>query len=1389
MLHCDNCGESIAFTGDGEVTCNVCGVVQQQFTQTIVEEFSGSYSQTQRIGRLKPTEPTQDAAPQTAETDSRDFQIIMGIQMILENLSKILVKSFGFSNQVEVEAKNIWTSYLTMVMENDVPIGNMFSDPLTKGDKYSVDSSYIKRTFQVPKNYEKYTLPRRVHKVINDMGCTSFEYTTVVCANIMSQTRQGKKTAAASREEGSSNTRKSSRASKKKPAPTYDYSDVKAYLEDAEMASTAEPFFESQVELPTGRRCNPTGFPSYVLAAAIALRKLPAAIWVSNVRLHLERPNPYRVAFKMEAVYRHDFLWRLFHAYPNLDPLPGLEPLIGTYGNVSNDDILKTIESKPLTIEILLDVANRFGISHPLGHAKVLATSKLHFRLQVINILFDHLTTHYFGKEKDPEMTKFNISWIAPRMDLDLVCALLYLALLKCRYAFVVNDFVRWVMQGRIPLRSSACLLPQYIIRAAFRDSRMAPSMKYAPNEQVEMSYNLFTNAKVPHSSIHLESIVSRLMICGILGNTDPNNPNTSFNVHGLCRRLVHHLRLPTNVLPVADMVIQRINTSYAASGEDLIKYPVDIGDVAAGRMSSIYGTCMGSYPAHAFAAACVLAACRMLWPIFHYNAPAFPRREHKEGSVVSSTGAVSNFNSDLLESYVIRRERFPQTIEFDSMNMQWVVRLSKYPVTSKDDNAWSDALQQDASLNNDERSFLSTIAQSMCNTKGDNVETTVTEAPKPNNVATSCNKPLVMVTNDDPAPDYLQPPDITKQHYSLREYIFDARAHGYRHAGICALLWLFHHCPEAAVNALSQYYTNSDIRSLRRLAADFAINTRPSLLSGNLLRLYMGFTPPVGLDKQIITRLLERRYRDLWLNMAGLWSGSASHMFGVQDDVYITHALNKMTTQSLPGDTKEPSGAHALTIDKVRELLLSHLQSGKLREITGSLPSNHEIYYTLTGLFCQYPYYSGWTPEKAFDLDIYRHLVPNQRTQLLDGAAETLATLINSKQNDTWSSISATLEECLLLDDSGAPENNCFPEMMPHDVADNSLKDAYDNILTHLTERFQDMGTVTVIGRHLPHSPWRDYRSLGEDLPVAYLVILKCASRFIGAPLTLVHSCLCNIEHILIRSQDLNMSTLSPVSIHILIPASRSASSVLRTCGCRLSCTPLNATRIRSLSMVETTLFIFSSRSLRLNLASWYRLSNAANSASDSCLYPNTSVLSPRRAILSHSSANQTDPRGCSRLINADSAPLQKKNFCLVASSSTIIPILLVSELNGNTMSILKVRYIDPQAHSTILVSFLSRNSTSHILANDTIAISSGDDAWKSSLSLSAIGVTEWHIANESIASDNFVSISVACVTLFSGTCITDLLALSTATLPRFGLLTESPAVSPLANRESLRE
>ncbi|GBE61162.1 anonymous antigen-7 like protein, putative [Babesia ovata] len=1109
MIICDNCGEPIVYSGEGDVTCGICGVVQQLYSQTIVEEFSASYSQTQKIGRLKPASQTDARPSQTEEEqESRDFQFIVGIQMVLDNLCKTLVRSYGFSNQVEVEAKNLWARYLTLVVENEVPVSNMFCDPFTKGQKYCVDLHYLKRSFQIPPNFDTFKIPSRLHKVIRRMGQTSFEYATLVCFGVLEQQRKyGADTGLEEEDQYMDPTMSSffmveSRPTKRKRPTAYDYSDIKAFLEVSDMSTVLEDFFENEIELPRSRRCSPTGFPINILNDVVAQRQLPQMPWLPNGYLYLEQTNPYRIAFLMEALYRHDFLWIVLHAYPNLEPIRGFERYLSMYGPVASDDLPAAIEARPLDLSVLCEVAKFLGVTGVEERVDALSRNPRRLRMELVNDIFVALVLKYFGENRDPDLVAFNLAWIAPRMDLQLVCGILFAALVKCRYAVVVGDIVRWVIQGRIPLRSSASLLSDSILQAAFREDHvLAPRMRYAPSRQEEATYNLFTNTNAPHSSLHLENTVSRLMACGVFcdGNNDAQGESASkvppYNVHALCRRLVHHLRLPSNVLPVADLVINRVTQCYEElTSEDETK-PDDGINSNVSRMISVYGARLGRFPSHAFAAACVLAACRMLWPVFHYNAPAFPRRAAaRDDGDNPASDAKPDPNDNLLETHVIRRERFPQTIEFDSTRMRWVVRIPKPEEVCKALGRTKEvAPLKEQELSPGQRQFLHQIAESMrrpalVDAFG------VPQAPiavKPVSAITDVPRPSDLVPAEPAAADFLEPPDSISHHSSGTEFFFEARHRGYARAGTSALLWLFHHRPTEAVRALSEYHTACDTRLLRRIAADYALRVRPTLLTKNVIRMYLGPVIPLGCDDRIVSALKDVYYRNLWINMAGIWSGSVADCFGLREEDYdAPDAIDGGDDeQDSPLDLQLRRKVVADDVDRIQSLLLPRLEPDEdIANLKASLPGNHQIFYTVTELFSTYPYYSGWSPEKSLELDNYRQLVRNQRTQVHGAVKEMLVTQIVGEQNDTWTHIADSLESRLKSKGGGTVEwpdvlqqdsNAIPPQLDPPDPESD-----YRRVIKSMLPHFQDMGTVTAAGVMLPQKPWRNYVSLKNGQP-----------------------------------------------------------------------------------------------------------------------------------------------------------------------------------------------------------------------------------------------------------------------------------------------------------------
>ncbi|KAK1934877.1 hypothetical protein X943_002623 [Babesia divergens] len=1099
MIICENCGEFITPLGDGEITCEVCGVVQQRFSQRVIEEFSSSYTQTQRIGRVEPTEPSADTAPTVEDDDIewQDFHFILGIQMALDNLCKTLVKSFGFSNQVEAEAKNIWQRYLTCVVENEIPIPNMFSDPLTRGDKYYVDCQYLKQSFQVPHDVETMNIPQRMHKVIRDMGKTSFEYTTMLCVH-RAGNQQYEGVSELNRDEAESSDHvgaprrcsdNTSSVQRKRPK-LYDYSDVKAYVENSDQSSIFTDDFDAAMELPRSRRCSPIGFPIYLIEEMLSRRYIPSSPFVRNVTGFLEATNPYRVAYMMRCLYRHDFLWRLLYAYSHLDPSGVSTTTFQQYGSFYNDYVLPSIEKYPLKWPDIITIAELYDVRHTWDLISFRNCEYPRLRITIINEIYERIVDKYFKGHFDAAKASNPISWIAPRMDLELVCSILFLALLKCRYAVVSSDIVRWVFQGRLPLRHCASVLPDSILRVAFREGKLAPRMQFTWNKEAENAFNLFTNTRAPHSSRHLELITSRLLVSGVLSDGEIDVA-LKYNIHGLCRRIVHHLRLPTNVLPVADMIIKHIATGiYNMKEADLCDDPSR--PVFIGRMCLIYGTGLHGYPLHVLAAASVLSACRMLWPVFHYNPAAYPCQTQPSESEDNSTQSPAD--GDVLgadnsaERYIIKRNRFPQPIEFDPGRMRWIVRL---PTRVKEGSAIASRFHlltaHGAEYGSYSRDSMWKIAKA--------IRDAVNPRPLPPPYARSfyseddvdiyqalCES--LLFSAESTPPSFLELPDETVEGPIKNVYIFDAIKRGYRDAGRRAFLWLLHHHPPSAVRACFTYHVPCDLLELRRIATANILHRDPYDLMSAIAGRYVNTLVLNPAEISILFQWRNPKFFNLWLNMAGLWSGSVVNCICLHEEEFTFAKLKSASLLSDRYSVENPFHSTAVTnLQRFVMLLSTYIENEEaLGDLTASLPGNREVYYTVTELFGSYPYYSGWSPEKSLEFDSYRLLVGNQRKQVLEGAKEILTTNTSDDRSSQWSHISKSIEETLRMDTS---DSRSWPEWLDDSwewQRDDSFLEstakpverACSGISDHIHALFQDMGTVTVVGQYLPFNPWQ---------------------------------------------------------------------------------------------------------------------------------------------------------------------------------------------------------------------------------------------------------------------------------------------------------------------------
>ncbi|GIX66376.1 anonymous antigen-7 like protein [Babesia caballi] len=467
-----------------------------------------------------------------------------------------------------------------------------------------------------------------------------------------------------------------------------------------------------------------------------------------------------------------------------------------------------------------------------------------------------------------------------------------------------------------------------------------------------------------------------------------------------------------------------------------------------------------------------------MLWPVFHYHAPAFPRREPPQQRGRATDGGAGG---DTVESHVVKYDRFPQLIEFDGGRMRWVVRVAAAIGSEAAFGALvREAVLRDAALSIDSRQFLSQLAQAM----GQSVYVDPLGTAPPRRGRAEHEGALfrsvceTMLPGDRlPAPEGCGQPDDSVEHEWGRELFFDARRLGYHRAGVRALLWLLHHSPCAGVRALSEYRTACDTRSLRRMALEYAVLGEPSLLSRSVLRLYTGPSAVLSGCERRMGAALEANCVDMWANLAGFWSGSVAGCLGLREEDYERVGVSEWPA---------PLKVYPHEVDRVRDVLKPRLEKDEaLETLRAALPGNREVHYTVTELFRGYPYYSGWSPEKSLELDAYRCLVPNQRVQALDAARETLAMRIVQSQNDTWTYVADSLEAALRLDTGGFRE---WPDLLEGasgdaegDVGD-TVEQAYRSVLEHMQPLFQEMETITTVGRTLPANPWRDFDVLKDE-------------------------------------------------------------------------------------------------------------------------------------------------------------------------------------------------------------------------------------------------------------------------------------------------------------------
>ncbi|AFZ79841.1 anonymous antigen-7 like protein [Theileria equi strain WA] len=1072
MLRCDNCGELItSFDTDSEVTCGVCGVVQS-ITQTIVEEYSHAYSQTQRAGRL--VGPTQEVPKekQDTQTAQEDFDLLVGIQMVMDYLCKALIKNFAFSNQVEIEAKELWTRYLNYIVDNNIPISTMFNHPLPKDHTYFVPPSYIQNTNQIPEDYtDSPEVHPRLRCVINDMGSTSFEYSSLMSA-LFGETHVSKPKKQVIMHTKSVNVKSILTKKKEKVKSTkhkyYDFSHVEEHMTEKNREIILERAKNSRI--PRSRKCSPLGFSLLNIEKFLKQRGLPMK--PKHLRT-LELTNPLRLCHMMESLYRHDFLWKLLYDYPDVRPLEELEG----YTHVSHS----SIEDNPLDINTLLSIADSLGIH--TGSIRVINTS---VRMDIINLIFIHIIEKHLGYTES-RFSSTNVALLLPMIDLQLVCTIIFLALIKCRYGIVANDITRWIIQGRIPLKGCVQLLPAWILRASHRRGQFIPNSDYVRSKEEEATQNLFTQTNAPRSTQHLEIITARFITAGVIDGSE-----IEFNVHGLCRRIVHHARLPVQVLAVVDLILAASIERHSYSENQ--------------TETTIYGTCFREYPTHVFGAAVVLAACRMLWPIFHYQPPAFPNFAEKGEEIAP-------------KNKVKLQERFSEPIEFNVHKMSWIVKVA--------DAASLDLLDklEDVHVGKKmqvEDSVLSIFDQLL--------EMTGME-PKNNTRVYDTRERIKRfkwlcglmggnknMTNKLCAPDSIEMVDGFKLLY------FSASRHGFETSGVNAIMWLLYTNPVAATTALSNYYIKNDLNRLRRFVIrEFRKRSSYRFINGVLYR-YVKKKPNrsflIALTKWIKR---EQFPIDYWLNFLGTWSGSVLKCIHGE---YGNTAISPPEDENLVSSIKvqEMKEHRIKSIDSLISALKGS-DNDMIYRIKETLPSNKEIFYKIRQLFNTYPFYSGWSLEKSLEYDNYRNLIKNQRMQVLRSMREILDTDLCQTQNDYWTDFTLDFTKKLYIHKNAhVSETPTQGEALQIDGdmeevdSGTERNDPYKGILEEMEGSFQEMETITTYGRTLPRNPWQYTGKRHGGTPIAYLMTLKVVSNFIGSPHTIVHHCLCDLEEFLIN-------------------------------------------------------------------------------------------------------------------------------------------------------------------------------------------------------------------------------------------------------------------------------
>ncbi|KAK2195224.1 hypothetical protein BdWA1_002897 [Babesia duncani] len=763
-------------------------------------------------------------------------------------MCKGMIKSFGITNQVEVQAKDIWASYLKTALELDVPVTTMFTERHARNSDFVISDAFKTHSQQIF-DIDPSAVHPRILRVIESMGETGFGYVHKFLADLVLEQEE---------EVGSSK--------------GYSY-----------VMSDETPLPH---KIPRSRRCSPIGIPMYIVRRELTTRQLPSR---PNVPFHLPVTNPYMIMYMLQGIYRHDFIWNILFTMPDLVPLDEGFQCFMTQTQCAKE----TINGFCLTLEQIIRVASLLGIPYGTSSER----HQVYYRYNMINTLFDTILLKYANMRT---RSSLDFKLIIPRLDLNLLCAIVFVAMSQCRFGVVANDIVRWVIQGRIPLRRCAQHLPPNILQATSFHPSSGPRRRVSSDLQDELVQNLFSLNNAPHSAKHLETTAARLLLsCKI--------ERIPFNCFALVRRLVHLARLPPVVNNMCDLILNALQHHQDTR--------IDTLDAI------VYTNHFGNFGSHVVSGAAVLMACRILWPIFTVQPPAFPRRMLQPPADNPKT---------LRQPRDIKViNRFPQIMWFSPESMQWVIRLC---------STWICEIKP-LTIEHHESQLVSNHFKEICDAL------------------------------ENQGGGRYNIPDCYERTLDSVCIYFNAKYIGYQKAGIKALCWLMHLKPSLARFVLENNIPN-DIFLLRRCIAEKVVNEE--LFLGIKCTFLPLLNPSTNWEqyrrflKAIEYSIKEKLTPDALMNYTCSWSGS------------LYRLLETRYNFSLPGDALQGnvSQCFAECIAKASERFLY--------KATGIIPSNNEMYYTITNMATD-PFYTGWSIEKSLNYEHYRKMAPNRRAQVLD--------------------------------------------------------------------------------------------------------------------------------------------------------------------------------------------------------------------------------------------------------------------------------------------------------------------------------------------------------------------------------------------------------------------